>query len=396
MWALLLCAAAVVESVPAVQTATGCPSRMPESEEFRAEEFLRIHKEWPLSRRYPGGMLTSDGEGWLTYLRRKEVAINATIDSTLRWEKWLEQVQIAALVNWTVTGWGLGWMPTDLHQDVLTHFRKEHKHCFPKTTNRCHSEEVIRGGYVTGKRSIIEIDQFRDRIVAAAQRLVAEWAGVAPETLEHTVTYGIRAYYRNSTLSTHVDAVETHVLSVIYVVDYEYDSDLPGSTAEPWYVVTDPDLTGNRQAQEVKPGQLFFYESAKLPHGRPSQLKGAFSAHIFIHFRPVGWSFQNLDRVYGVPPHWVLHSSQETSQETSRGVSFRNALRDGVSLFWVPERRSDAVAASPGGWRKGEVLRQSTFTGHVYEAREGDAVLERWTIGKGDEGREFVLRDREL
>merc|ERR1740129_2328115 len=77
-------------------------------------------------------------------------------------------------------------------------------HCFPKTTNRCHSEEVIRGGYVTGKRSIIEIDQFRDRIVAAAQRLVAEWAGVAPETLEHTVTYGIRAYYRGTLLASGV------------------------------------------------------------------------------------------------------------------------------------------------------------------------------------------------
>ena len=56
---------------------------------------------------------------------------------------------------------------------------------------------------------------------------------------------------------------------------------------------------------EVKPGDIFFYESAKLAHGRPTVLKGKHSAHIFAHYRPKDWSFSNMDRVYAVPPGWA-------------------------------------------------------------------------------------------
>ena len=39
-------------------------------------------------------------------------------------------------------------------------------------------------------------------------------------------------------------------------------------------------------------------------HGRPDIMKGHYSAHIFVHFRPKGWPLVNTDRVYGVPPGW--------------------------------------------------------------------------------------------
>jgi len=120
--------------------------------------------------------------------------------------------------------------------------------------------------------------------------------------------YGIRTYYRDSVLETHVDRIESHILSCVYVVDYKYDSDEPGSKTKPWYMVTDPDLSGERADVEVKPGQLFFYESAKLPHGRPSVLHGDYSAHIFIHFAPKDWNFHNMDRVYGLPLHYQDYS----------------------------------------------------------------------------------------
>jgi hypothetical protein len=66
----------------------------------------------------------------------------------------------------------------------------------------------------------------------------------------------------------------------------------------------DPDLAGKERNEQVMPGQLFLYESAKLPHGRPTPLKGSYSAHMFIHFKPKGWGYTNMDRVYGVPPNW--------------------------------------------------------------------------------------------
>jgi hypothetical protein len=75
---------------------------------------------------------------------------------------------------------------------------------------------------------------------------------------------------------------------------------------------------------DIPPGKLFFYESAKLSHGRPSTLDGEFYAHIFVHFRPVGWSYKNADRVYAVPPfysapkgHAVPELSISAGEDTS-------------------------------------------------------------------------------
>merc|ERR1712039_632518 len=102
---------------------------------------------------------------------------------------------------------------------------------------------------------------------------VGQWAGYNPLDLELRSVYGIRVYHRNSTLATHVDRVETHVLSAIYVVDHAETDEEEDEGAEPWYVVTDPDMTGERKSVEVTPGQVLYYESAKLPHGRPSALQ---------------------------------------------------------------------------------------------------------------------------
>ena len=79
----------------------------------------------------------------------------------------------------------------------------------------------------------------------------------------------------------------------------------------------------------MKPGQIFFYESAKLAHGRPTTLQGDYSAHIFAHFRPKGWNYQNVDRVYGAPPGWNLNtllddrpaSTSESDSESSLALS---------------------------------------------------------------------------
>merc|ERR1712217_670699 len=137
----------------------------------------------------------------------------------------------------------------------------------------------------------------RNEITRTSQKLIAEWAGMQPGDLEPTSTYGVRNYWRGSTLKTHVDRVTTHILSAVYCVDSSY----PEGAAE-WPIETDPDLTGKHVKSVVKPGELFLYESAKLVHGRPSVLEGDYSAHMFIHFRPKGWPVDNVDRVYGVPP----------------------------------------------------------------------------------------------
>lgn len=182
-------------------------------------------------------------------------------------------------------------MPAELHKRVLANFRKKWK---PPENVRNHSIPL----YTTGDQSMVSLDgNLVGEITQTVRDKVAEWASVNPNDIEATSTYGVRNYWRGSTLKTHVDRVSTHILSAVYCVDAKY----PEGAAK-WPIETDPDLTGKHVQTEVKPGELFFYESAKLVHGRPKTLEGDYSAHMFVHFRPKGWTVDNIDRVYGVPP----------------------------------------------------------------------------------------------
>merc|ERR1712216_491373 len=49
------------------------------------------------------------------------------------------------------------------------------------------------------------------------------------------------------------------------VVDRDVADEVEG-----WPIVCDPDFQGTRASVDFGAGKLFFYESAKLPHGRPS------------------------------------------------------------------------------------------------------------------------------
>ena len=50
----------------------------------------------------------------------------------------------------------------------------------------------------------------------------------------------------------------------------------------------------NQKKHEVflDPGEVLFYESAKLLHGRPYPLKGKSYANIFCHYKPLNLKSQ--------------------------------------------------------------------------------------------------------
>ena len=54
---------------------------------------------------------------------------------------------------------------------------------------------------------------------------------------------------------------------------------------EPW-PLTIIDHQGNKQKLYLQPGEMLFYESAKLPHGRQFPFKGDYFDNLFVHFRP--------------------------------------------------------------------------------------------------------------
>lgn len=60
----------------------------------------------------------------------------------------------------------------------------------------------------------------------------------------------------------HVDTIRTHVVSAIINVDQEVEKDWP-------LVILDHE--DNEHSIVMKPGDMLFYESAKLIHGRPGK-----------------------------------------------------------------------------------------------------------------------------
>jgi hypothetical protein len=56
-------------------------------------------------------------------------------------------------------------------------------------------------------------------------------------------------------------------------------------------------------------GDLLFYESSKLFHGRPKKFIGTWYTSVFVHYYPkYGWMDEDIDRrqekVFAIPPHW--------------------------------------------------------------------------------------------
>lgn len=129
----------------------------------------------------------------------------------------------------------------------------------------------------TGVPRMVPVGALGDEVLAALQGLHEDWCG---RRLVPSAAYGIRVYGEGQTLRSHCDRVETHVISSIVHVAADVD--------EPW-PLTVLDAAGQVHEVVLAPGQLLLYESAKLPHGRPTPLRGRSYASLFCHYRPVGW-----------------------------------------------------------------------------------------------------------
>ena len=106
--------------------------------------------------------------------------------------------------------------------------------------------------------------------------LAEEWSSMK---LLGSSVYGIRRYKTGSWLATHVDRMDTHVISVIINVAQK----TRGSSTWPLHIANHD---GGQTQVRLSPGQMLFYESAKLPHGRPEVLTGEYYDNIFVHFKP--------------------------------------------------------------------------------------------------------------
>ena len=98
------------------------------------------------------------------------------------------------------------------------------------------------------------------------------------ELLEPTFVYGIREYQNGAVLMPHRDRKETHIISAIINIAKDVIDDWPLVIEDHFY---------RKHEVFLEPGEIIFYESARLLHGRPQPLNGKGYANIFCHYMPI-------------------------------------------------------------------------------------------------------------
>jgi len=131
-----------------------------------------------------------------------------------------------------------------------------------------------------------------DLALTEVKHLISYWSNVPEEELELTSFYGIREYHDGAYLRNHIDRAATHVLSVILQIDQ-----IGVNTRWPVEIL---DFKGERKTIHMKKGQMLFYESAKMIHGRPRVMHGENFVNAFCHFKPrSGWNYNSrFDSLY--------------------------------------------------------------------------------------------------
>lgn len=147
---------------------------------------------------------------------------------------------------------------------------------------------VVRSVAAGAASELLRIDHtsaFARSLLTGMQPLLEAWCG---ERLVAESIYGIRVYRRGAVLARHVDHLETHVASAVLLVADDGE--------RPWPLVLEC-ADGMRSEVALAPGDALLYEGARLPHRRDRPFEGHSYAAMFLHYRPVWWSYtpQRLD-----------------------------------------------------------------------------------------------------
>ena len=141
--------------------------------------------------------------------------------------------------------------------------------------------EVVAGNFVTNKDKskqpsvIIDLpDYIKDEIHQLLLKDLQDWCGI---DLFPTYVYGIRVYQEGAILTPHRDREQTHIIGTIINIDQKVEKD--------WFLEIE-DHKNKKHKVTLFPGEVLFYESATLLHGRPEPLKGDYFSNIFSHYMP--------------------------------------------------------------------------------------------------------------
>jgi hypothetical protein len=197
-------------------------------------------------------------------------------DMQQRWDGWLNLAKQVLVPNFTATGFAVVDAPKDLHKAL---YDKLHEHLEGDDWEEHLNLEGSKPLEIMGPHTPYFYNNaaLNNRAMKELHEDHENWAGIP---LKQSMTYGVRIYRNLTQLLMHVDRSDTHIISSIFHIDHQYDSD-----DEPWPIEIE-DYKGKTHAIDLKPGQILHYESAKCFHGRPKIFKGKYYASIFIHYRP--------------------------------------------------------------------------------------------------------------
>ena len=180
-----------------------------------------------------------------------------------------DQEQPAWVPRFTRTGFMKTTIPTSLWRRLATDYERVKPRIVPEPCilSVINCQEIQEEGdqhYLTPVQrtfmmelGVEVLEATRDGLLGPAEA----WSGVL---LEHTATYGVRRYTNNSWLVAHTDRLGTHVISAIMNLGQEVEEDWP------LYI---KDHEGESHQVVLAPGQMVWYESARLVHGRMEHLR---------------------------------------------------------------------------------------------------------------------------
>jgi len=183
----------------------------------------------------------------------------------------------------TVDGFKKVKIPKPLYKKILSWYLQNEKKSViewsrdPSVKNYIRNE--TRSSLTTEFLNIKDNEKLTNELNETMHQELSEWSKF--DNLIWTSTYGIRTYNRGDILASHCDIPKTHIISAILSI-YQEDMD------EPWGLqIRDHDGWWNEVFLE--PGEMVFYESDILEHGRMYPLRGEKYANLFIHFMPEGY-----------------------------------------------------------------------------------------------------------
>jgi prolyl 4-hydroxylase len=187
----------------------------------------------------------------------------------------LIEKQRADIAN--VPNLGLGFkkakLDPSLHNRLLDHFRANVRNFYTEKSD----------GYLMTENSrahpslVYQDEAFNQQLMSELKDDHEKWCELP---LRKAACYGIRVYQPKSYLYNHIDNIHTHAVSSTICVDHRLNS--------PWLLYIE-DNEGKPHEVSIEPGEMVFYEGARLTHGRPYAMDGEYYANIFVHYTPLDW-----------------------------------------------------------------------------------------------------------